>query len=454
MCGKSYLRKYIFLLLLFFGLPAICLPFSLATQAEAANHINYAKTAKAIRHYTAESPASLRPMLTWTKVEGAVMYEIEFLRNLPPSLNNTRLAEDHLFTTRQIFVNAYNPDLTDYASINTIYWRVRALDFDKNPISRFSLPEKTYIDVSLPPVDKPVPTSFFNMASGSTLLYPVYAWLPIAHATQYEVEILNAPPENPNGIEPSAYRIWSTVVSLSDAYDQLPRLSENPFYWRVRGLDDLGNPIGVYSDAGSFIVNPSNGWEVATYGDSVSHGGGHLSYSPTDWEYSYQTYLNFPTINLCNSGDTSETSVSRFEQDVVPFHPRYLIILTGTNSIRGGVPAEEVINDLKTLKAMCLGNNIQPVFLTLPPINPENILKVFHEETSSNWKENMDLVNEYIRTQNHIDIAIKMNYPGGVLPTYLSLDGLHPDVAIKKKMAAIINAEWANVIEAIRKQKA
>lgn len=446
--------KCIFLLLFSFCISAIFLNSFADKQGEAANHINYAKPAKATNHYTAANPASLRPMLTWTKVEGAVMYEIEFLRTLSPSLNDNKLADDHLFTTQKNFVNAYNPDFADFSTINPIYWRVRALDYDKNPISRFSLPEKIYIDVSLPPVQKPVPTSFFNMASGSTLLYPVYAWLPIAHATQYEVEILSAPPENPNGIDPSAYRIWSTVVSFSDAYDQLPRLSENPFYWRVRGLDDLGNPIGVYSDAGSFVVNPSNGWEIATYGDSVSHGGGHLSYSPTDWEYSYQTYLNFPTINLCNSGDTSETSVSRFEQDVLPFHPRYLIILTGTNSIRGGVSAEEVINNLKTLKAKCLENNIQPVFLTLPPINPANILNVFKEETSSNWRQNMDLVNEYIRTQNHIDLAIKMNYPGGVLPTCLSLDGLHPDISIKKKMAAIINAEWANVIEAIRKQKA
>nr|WP_255711076.1 GDSL-type esterase/lipase family protein [Pelosinus baikalensis] len=87
---------------------------------------------------------------------------------------------------------------------------------------------------------------------------------------------------------------------------------------------------------------------VATFGDSITHGGGSVSYSPADWEYSYQYYLDFPSVNLGKSGDTSQTMVERFEQDVLPFHPQYLIILAGTNSLRGGVTAENVIADLKS----------------------------------------------------------------------------------------------------------
>ena len=34
--------------------------------------------------------------------------------------------------------------------------------------------------------------------------------------------------------------------------------------------------------------------------------GGHLSFSPVDYAYSYGHYLNFPVINLSQSGDTSE----------------------------------------------------------------------------------------------------------------------------------------------------
>ena len=424
---------------------------TLATTAHAAVP-NWRKPASATVHFSARNPASLRPMLTWTKVKGAVIYEVEFLPSLLPPLDKNRLSESRLYSTRQVYNNGHNPDLTRFADNSPVYWRVRALNFDGEPISSFSHPEPIYLDASVPHIKAPVTTSSFGSVNGSTLLYPVYSWLPIAHATQYEVELLDAPPENPNGTEPSMHRIWSAITALSDKYDDKPRFSSKPFYWRVRGLDEDGEAIGVYSDVVEFVTNPDTGWEIATFGDSISHGGGNMSYSPADWEYSYQTYLNFPTVNLSNSGDTSESSVDRFDDDVLPFHPRYLIILEGTNSIRGGTSAEEVISDLKALKDKCLKNKIAPIFLTLPPINPASIEKVFNEPTVDNWREEMNTVNEFIRTQTHIDLAREMNYPDGVMPVRLSLDGLHPDINAKKKMAAIINSELPKILHSIQRK--
>ena len=40
----------------------------------------------------------------------------------------------------------------------------------------------------------------------------------------------------------------------------------------------------------------------------------------------------FPTINLAQSGDTSAMGVERFDRDVLPFKPSYVIILIGSNS--------------------------------------------------------------------------------------------------------------------------
>ncbi|MGL5207212.1 MAG: SGNH/GDSL hydrolase family protein [Acidaminococcaceae bacterium] len=386
-------------------------------------------------------------MLTWSKVKGAVIYEIEFLPSPLPDFSENSLSDKHLFSTRQVYSNGYNPDLKEFAASSPIYWRVRGLNFDGEAISNFSEPEKLFFDDSVAPVNSPVPNDSYGDIHGSTLLYPVYSWLPIAHAAQYEVELLDAPPENPNGTTPSIHRIWSAITELSDKYDDKARYSSKPFYWRVRGLDKDGNPVGVYSDAQEFSINPDAGWEIATFGDSISHGGGSLSYSPVDWEYSYQTYLDFPVVNLSCSGDTSETAVDRFDADVLPFHPRYLIILEGSNSIRGGTAAEEVISDLKTLKAKCENNNIVPIFMTLPPINPASIEKVFNEPTAENWREEMDKVNQYIRTETiNIDLASRLNYPDGILPPALALDGLHPDINVKKKMAAIINAELPKIL--------
>ena len=46
--------------------------------------------------------------------------------------------------------------------------------------------------------------------------------------------------------------------------------------------------------------------------------------------------------------------VQRFDDDVLPFHPQYLLIMGGTNSLRAGMPAENVINDLKTIQKKML----------------------------------------------------------------------------------------------------
>jgi len=422
------------------------------TKAHAATP-QWHKPASPTVHFFENTPASLRPMLTWTKVKGAVIYEVEFLSSPLPSLDRNELSDNHIFSTRQVYGNSYNPDLPDFATSSPIYWRVRALNFDGEPISSFSDPEKLYFDAAVQPVNAPIPHSSFGTVNGSTILYPVYSWMPIAHATQYEVELLDAPPENPNGTDPSIHRIWSAITALSDKYDDKARYSSKPFYWRVRGLDDNGNPVGVYSDAQEFIVNPDAGWEIATFGDSISHGGGSMSYSPVDWEYSYQTYLDFPVVNLSASGDTSDTAVDRFDDDVLPFHPHFLIILEGSNSIRGGTSAESVINDLKTLKAKCENNNIVPIFMTLPPINPESIAKVFDEPTADDWREEMDKVNQYIRNDTlHIDLAIRMNYPGGIMPERLALDGLHPDINVKRKMASIINAELPKILKSLKQK--
>jgi len=396
-------------------------------------------------HFPQQEPASIKPVLTWTKVEGAVAYEIEILTKPPDNPNKSVSDSTCFFSTKKIYVTGFNADLSADFNGESFYWRVRGLDVDGNPISRFSDAEKAYINRQQNAIQKPIPTSIFNKSTGATLLYPVYAWIPISGAEKYEVEILDGLPENPNGTAPSIHRIDSAIATGFDYYDEKPRISNKSFYWRVRGLDQIGNPVGVYSDAGKFSVNPNSHFAVATYGDSITHGGGSISYSPADWEYSYQYYLDFPSVNLGKSGDTSQTMVGRFDDDVLPFHPQYLIILAGTNSLRGGAGAEDVIADLKALKLKCLINNIQPVFLTLPPINPDNIQKAFDQPTAPDWQKQIRLVNDFIRTQEHIDVAREMKSTNGILSSKLAVDGLHLDIEGKKKIATAVNANWARV---------
>ena len=103
--------------------------------------------------------------------------------------------------------------------------------------------------------------------------------------------------------------------------------------------------------------------------------------------YHVYAYTGNPGATQSESGDTSAMMVERFDRDVRPFHLKYLLIMGGTNSLRAGVSAEEVIRDLEEIgqKAEALG--IHPIYLTLPPLNPANIQKAFDELTADNWRQ-------------------------------------------------------------------
>ncbi|MDR3565514.1 MAG: GDSL-type esterase/lipase family protein [Negativicutes bacterium] len=395
--------------------------------------------------YPKDAPGPDKPVLTWTVIPGAVYYEIEFLSAPPENPNDTMPSNFRVAFSREVFTNGYNPDLSDYPA-NSIYWRVRALDYDGKPLGVFSAAQQIFIDHTLQVPLKPYIMTVFNDNGMPTPLYPAYSWVPVHGAANYEVELLDQPPENPNGTAPSIHRIWSKEAVGFDCYDEDPRNLPGTYYWRVRGLDAAGNPVGVFSDTGQFVVDLKKGNYAATFGDSITHGGGAVSYSPADWEYSFQTYLTFPVVNLGKSGDTSETMADRFDRDVLPFRPKYLIILGGTNSLRGGIPAGKVIEDLIAIRDKCFAHGIRPIFLTLPPINPDAIMRAFTEETVPDWRQQFDTVNAFVRQQRYyIDLDPQMSDADRELPDYYAIDGLHPDIEGKKIMAQIINANWPRV---------
>lgn len=400
----------------------------------------------AVSQYDSRSPSSEKPILTWSVIEGAVSYEIEILSNPPENPNTVAPSRYRIQSSRQVFTNGYNADLSKYPG-PTAYWRVRALDYDGNPLGVYSDAAEIYIDHTLKPPVKPLVNNAINKDGMPAPLYPAYSWIPILGAVCYEVELTNAPPENPNSTAPSQFRIWSKeIVGSFDCYDEEPRITPGVYYWRVRGLDIYGNPVGVYSDAHEFTVDLSRGSYAATFGDSITHGGGAISYSPADWEYSFQTYLQFTAVNLGRSGDTSDTMAERFDNDVLPYRPKFLLILGGTNSLRGGTPAVQVIKDLTAIRDKCLINGIRPIFLTLPPINPAAIDRAFNEGTAPNWREQFDLVNDFIRKQRyHIDLDPYFCDSNRELPDHYAIDGLHPDIEGKKLIAQIINANWWRV---------
>lgn len=438
----------------------ICLLMLLNVSDESESAIPMEETRGLTESYE-DHPLSASPLLYWENSLEAVYYELEFFDSIPVDLVQTERSDKAIYYTHNVYQNFYNPDLESFASKcigkAPIYWRVRAMDFNGNPITAFSSLQILYTDVSKPGMDAPITmanarTAQYNPVSqedlglrgregrGTMILHPVYTWIGIAKASGYRVEIYTENPQYSPWVKP----VDTLETPYMEIYDDKPRIGQ--YYWRVIGLDENGGTVGNWSNVQSLDNAVHKPYRVAVLGDSISHGGGHYSFGPTYMEYSWLYYLDFDAINLSQSGDTSAMTDARFERDVLPFAPEYLLIFTGTNSLRAGENPQNVINNLASIQAKCQKYGIKPVFLTLPPINPANIQHVFNEYTAEDWQSRFDTVNNWIRSQVFIDSAAMFTgryiTQNGELETCMGMDGLHPDIPGKKLIADAVNASW------------
>ncbi len=389
---------------------------------------------------SAQAPVSYSPILAWTKESNAVAYQLEFFPTAVSGLDPQAEDARAIFRTSEVFENAVNLPLDEMRAglpdSQPLWWRVRALDLDGAAISPFSLPEPLYTNAALPRMETPVLHPVPAQGRGSAMLFPVYSWVRPHDAKQFEIALYDEDPERNAEAQPVAR--WRS--SIAEQYDDAPRSGDATYFWRVRTLDKKGRP-GAWSAPSSFRMEEKH-WEVAVLGDSISHGGGHVSHGPEDLEYSWLAYLDFPAVNLSQSGDLTKMMADRFERDVLPFSPDYLLIMCGTNDLRAGeFTVAEAIKNMERIKEKCVSYGIRPIFLTLPPINPSNIGRVFGEAINDEWQARFAAFNDYLRQQPHIDTAAAFTpyAANGNLPEWLGYDGLHEDVIGKQLIAARVN---------------
>jgi len=379
--------------------------------------------------------AGSKIQLQWASAEDAVMYELEIARE-PVDTNINAPVDKVVYTTTTIYTpgTELSADLIKNYNLNQLYFRVRPLDFNKAPVGKFSRP----VCLKSGKLDTNKPAIIGDYKREPAPLYNVYSWIPVLNAASYRIEVTNHVPENPNGVVPSKYHVRTFDAPKGfDYYDWTPYLEAGTYYWRVLAIDENQQPIGVYSDAIAFKVKKNCKW--AAFGDSITHGGGAISNPPSDRRYTYPYYLPFEVKNLGRSGDTAKMLNDRFDREVLPFSPKYLLILGGSNSIRGGTSAQEVIESLTEIKEKCLANGIRPIFLTVPPLNPERIQAVFNQPTAEAWREELAKVNDFIKTQpDFVDIYTVLADDRGLLPVKYSQDGLHPDISGKKEIGKAI----------------
>ncbi|MDO4203246.1 MAG: GDSL-type esterase/lipase family protein [Selenomonadaceae bacterium] len=404
-----------------------------------------------ISSFTKDTPASAKPFLLWHTVPTAACYRLELLSDKPSTEGGTAKDSDNsLYITERIYTNGCQVDLTDFMKgkgkeIKKFYWRVLALNLDREPLGEFSPASELFADSSLPYPDRPMLNENDKMITGRMPLYPVYNWIPLAdRSLDYEVELSTRPYDKEHKNKPIDNPLWRKSANEKIClYDDLPRGEPGTtYYWRVRALDREGNQVGHYSDVAAFSIPLYEGRPfAAAFGDSITHGGGAISYSPANLEYSYTSYLDFPTINLGKSGDTLDAALARFENDVLPLHPYNLLIMEGTNNLRNDMTAADMCRYIDDIRSVCEKNDIRPIFMTIMPLNPPKIMRAFNSATNSEWNQKLKIVNDHIRTMPYYIELEPYFYDqdNKLLAGELAIDGLHPDVSGKMLMANIVN---------------
>lgn len=314
---------------------------------------------------------------------------------------------------------------------------ITALDFDSNIVED----NVEVVTAETDPVSPRITTEFDKMSAPP--VYMVYSWIPTAYADRYEVQLIK---------DGKVIRDYVTDYRDKDdnfdLYDENPVITEGEYFWRVRGL--IGSdPITEWSEksAGcSFSVKIP--MRFCALGDSITHGGGSISVPPSTAVYNWETYCAYPVKNLGKSGDTVEQMLTRFDNEVLPFHPEVLFILAGVNDYRGDTLGWRSVSNLKAIKDRCEFFGIVPVFITPTPLNARLMRKVkFVESPPSDWKTHRKYICDWILAQeHHIDIYDSLSDWDGDLREDLSVDGLHPDAEGKRLIGQAVEDWISNYI--------
>src|SRR5467141_2849424 len=150
-------------------------------------------------------------------------------------------------------------------------------------------------------------------------------------------------------------------------------------------------------------------------------------------QYAHWMMRAHPEWTVLNRGINGETAAevrARFERDVVPAKPAYVIVLAGVNDLFGGSEAESVERELGVMYADALDAGIVPVAASVLPYDratPRATSAIF---TLNTWIESFAKVLDIPFADTHAAVAD----PRSPVRLRGSPDGLHPDVDGYRRM--------------------
>ena len=400
---------------------AIFCAVGLFPEAEASSGATLAeRLAEAAKRQLPRSAAQDKVRLTWPITPGAARYRVAIL-------SAPAYAPQNVIYEETVSAPGAEIDLEVLArkggtTFETAYWAVRPMRYGGASLGDFSSPQPLSAGERRPVA--PLPNSDYGTMAEPPI-YLVYAWVPVRKTSSYEVEVWRE-----DGSDRERVRHYYTYETI--LYDEMPLKTPGRYTWRVRALDGYGRKWSDWSAPEAFTVNASV--TVAALGDSITHGGGAVTVPPSRSMYCWESYAGLPVKNLGRSGDSSYDLLARFESDVLPFAPKYLVVMGGVNDFRVGVSAQTTIQNFSRIAEKCSAYGITPIFATATPISPELMKQVREIETAAwNWQAERQALNAWVMAQPYaVDVAASLTDEDGDLKEELTTDGLHPDAEAKK----------------------
>lgn len=142
------------------------------------------------------------------------------------------------------------------------------------------------------------------------------------------------------------------------------------------------------------------------------------------------------------SGQTTSHMLVRFRRDVIDHHPKYVVILAGTNDVAknlGEISPENSLGNIISMCELAKANKIKPIICSILPCN----FFYWRPEVKGQEKEIIELnelLKEYAKSAKipYVDYHSAMKDEKDGLPKAYADDGCHPNKAGYEVMKKII----------------
>ena len=132
----------------------------------------------------------------------------------------------------------------------------------------------------------------------------------------------------------------------------------------------------------------------------------------------------------------------RFRQDVIDLHPKYVVILAGTNDIAcntGYIALEDILGNIQSMCELAKAHRIKPVLCSVTPSVQFGWRKSI-TDVAGKISELNAMIKEYARNSRipYIDYHSALAAEDGSFPKEFSYDGVHPNLAGYKVMEPLL----------------